>query len=469
MKNRLFVLCMIFCLCFITGCKKNNNGDEPNVNGPVENETPIVTMDKDHYVIGDTIGFNVENYDSLDLFNIAFDTTNGVKINDDGTITARRTGEYTATITLKEDTSKFAALEFTIYKAALQLDSTTNIIAVNDKVEVWVYDFAGLYETSEDDFIFTVDNKDVATLENGILTAKGLGTVTVTATSKYNDKVQGNVTIKVADPNVEFMLRPSKELGKIQIGETLPVEMTFGQIPSNFKWLCDDSEVVRTTKYENTLEFTGIGEGRAYVTCYNELDPTINAKYLITVSGTAEVDYRARLVNLAYEQVGIYEGKSEDGSYNNFQKFGAWYGNNGVAWCATFVSWCWYHAGLSNDLLLKYQGCYTGMEWCLAQGIFKYKEEYTPITGDIVFFLSNGASHTGIVAYCDGEYIYTVEGNRSNRVDVWRIKLTNTTITGYAVPNYPYSSTIEDFSWIKEQQPNGTYLWTNVSSGDSTT
>lgn len=181
-----------------------------------------------------------------------------------------------------------------------------------------------------------------------------------------------------------------------------------------------------------------------------------------------EVDYRGKLVNLAYSQVGIYEGKDAKGNYNNIQKYGAWYGNNGQPWCAMFVSWNWHHAGLSHDLLLKYQGCYTGKEWCEKKGIFKYKKNYTPITGDIVFFLSNGASHTGIVAYCDGTYIYTIEGNRSNKVGIWRIKLNNKTITGYAVPNYPASSTLEDFSWIKEKQQNGKYLWTHVTSGDST-
>lgn len=185
-------------------------------------------------------------------------------------------------------------------------------------------------------------------------------------------------------------------------------------------------------------------------------------------NNTPDIDFRGKLVNLAYSQVGIYEGKDSKGNYNNIQKYGAWYGNNGQPWCAMFVSWNWHHAGLSHDLLIKYQGCYTGKEWCEKKGIFKYKKNYTPITGDIVFFLNSGASHTGIVAYCDGTYIYTIEGNRSNKVGIWRIKLTNNTITGYAVPNYPASSSLEDFSWIKEKLPNGKYLWTNVTKGDST-
>ena len=108
------------------------------------------------------------------------------------------------------------------------------------------------------------------------------------------------------------------------------------------------------------------------------------------------------------------------------------------------------------------------MEWCLEKGIFKYKEEYTPKSGDIVFFLSNGASHTGIVAYCDNSYIYTIEGNRSNKVGIWRLSVNNKTITGYGVPNYPKSSKVADFSWISKKQADGTYLWTAVTNGEPT-
>ncbi len=470
MKYRIFVLLMILGLCFITSCKKNNqeNNENNGNDNPITYETPIVTMDKDHYVIGDLIGFNVENYASLDLFNISFDTSNGVKVNADGSITARRTGDYTATLTLKEDSSTFVSVEFSVYKSSFVLDSTTDIIAVGDKAEIWVYDFAGLYETSTNDLNFTVDNNEVATLENGVLTAIALGTVTVTATSKYNDKVQGSVTIKVGDPTVDFMIRPSEELAKIKVGQILPMTMTGGQHPDSFKWLCDNAEIARATKYDTALEISGVAEGKAYITCYNESDPSINAKYLITVEGEVEVDYRKRLIELAYDQIGIKEGLKPNGSYDNHTKFGVWYGNDGEPWCATFVSWCWYHAGLSNTLLLKYQGCTAGMNWCIENGIFKYKQEYIPTTGDIVFFLSAGAGHTGIVAHCDGTYIYTIEGNRSNRVDVWRIKLTNQTITGYGVPNYPGLTEYDDFSWIKEPKSDGSYIWTNVSSGDST-
>ena len=45
---------------------------------------------------------------------ITFNTDNGVKVNN-GVITARRAGEYTATITHKEDSTKQATIDFKIY------------------------------------------------------------------------------------------------------------------------------------------------------------------------------------------------------------------------------------------------------------------------------------------------------------------------------------------------------------------
>lgn len=148
-----------------------------------------------------------------------------------------------------------------------------------------------------------------------------------------------------------------------------------------------------------------------------------------------------------------------------------------------FVSWCWYQAGLTNDILCKYQGCYTGMKWCTEKGIMhfvqdytfaealeggvsskQYAEDYKPVTGDIIFFLSSGMSHTGIAIYADDKYLYTIEGNTSDQVAIKRWSLNDARITGYAHPKYPeYSKEREDFGWIKDQKADGTYWWTEVA------
>ena len=114
-----------------------------------------------------------------------------------------------------------------------------------------------------------------------------------------------------------------------------------------------------------------------------------------------------------------------------------------AAWCAMFVSWCANQAGISTNIIPKYASCALGRQWFESRGQFKYKESYTPKAGDIIFFLSNGASHTGLVIACSGGTVYTIEGNTSNKVAKRYYSLDKNTITGYGVPNYPkYDGTV---------------------------
>ena len=89
MKKIWYILFIITCIFLITSCNNDNSGSGETPGGnnnPSETpsiEAPVVKMDKDYYVIGETIGFKLDNYDNLDDINISFDTTNGVKINDD--------------------------------------------------------------------------------------------------------------------------------------------------------------------------------------------------------------------------------------------------------------------------------------------------------------------------------------------------------------------------------------------------
>lgn len=49
-------------------------------------------------------------------------------------------------------------------------------------------------------------------------------------------------------------------------------------------------------------------------------------------------------LDLAITQIGTKE--SPFGS--NMQKYGSWYGMNGVPWCAIFISWCFAHSGTTR-------------------------------------------------------------------------------------------------------------------------
>lgn len=122
-----------------------------------------------------------------------------------------------------------------------------------------------------------------------------------------------------------------------------------------------------------------------------------------------------QIIATASAEVGNHE--SPFGS--NKQPYGEWYGMNGVAWCAIFVSWVLHHAGW-NDFGIStgkgYSYCPTGADWFRQRGAWADKT-VTPKRGWVVFFdfPSDGVnriSHTGLVegVLADGR-VATIEGN----------------------------------------------------------
>lgn len=126
----------------------------------------------------------------------------------------------------------------------------------------------------------------------------------------------------------------------------------------------------------------------------------------------------------AASQIGYREGWN--GSYwNNDNKFGKWYGMNGVAWCAIFVSWCADQVGVLGELVPRYASCTAGLAW------FRQRDEsgnWPPRPGDIFILREHAPGrwnadsegwapiHTGIVEAWTpdphgGGYITTIEGN----------------------------------------------------------
>ena len=161
-----------------------------------------------------------------------------------------------------------------------------------------------------------------------------------------------------------------------------------------------------------------------------------------------------KVISIAKSQIGYLEkasySKLDDMTANagsaNYTKYGEWYGLNGQPWCAIFVSWCFYKAGLS-DIAPKYAGCYAGISWFRNHGAFHGKDGYTPQPGDVIFFSSaaypSGGAHTGIVTDCKDGVVYTVEGNTSGgttlianggEVAAKSYTLTYSNIYGYGTP-----------------------------------
>ena len=117
-----------------------------------------------------------------------------------------------------------------------------------------------------------------------------------------------------------------------------------------------------------------------------------------------------QIVSVAMGQIGNSGG----------QKFWSWYGfDSHVEWCACFVSWCANQSGLiESGKVPKFSLCSSGVTW------FQRKNKWqsggtTPSAGMIIFFdwdHDGTSDHVGIVEKCEGERVYTIEGNSSDQV-----------------------------------------------------
>ena len=127
---------------------------------------------------------------------------------------------------------------------------------------------------------------------------------------------------------------------------------------------------------------------------------------MMAVSGVGSND----IVEVALSQLGNYGG----------DPYWSWYGfSYHVHWCACFVSWCGDQCGyIDAGFIPKHSYVDDGIYWFRARGQWQDRY-YLPSPGDIIYFdwQPNGdCDHVGIVEYCDGFYVHTIEGNSGNAV-----------------------------------------------------
>ena len=213
-------------------------------------------------------------------------------------------------------------------------------------------------------------------------------------------------------------------------------------IDTNSKIISDVENIIYQSQNQDVLvisangELMPVSEGNVLVIAY--ISNKEVSRYEFKIKGSINIDYASLLVSIALKEEGYVEGP------NNYTKYGVWYSeqvsDNSFAygaWCAMFVSWCSHQANIPTTIIPLYASVSAGRQWFESRNLFKYKESYTPKTGDIIFFLSNGASHTGIVVTYKNGTVYTIEGNTSDMCHQRSYDPMNARITGYGTPQYP--------------------------------
>lgn len=111
-------------------------------------------------------------------------------------------------------------------------------------------------------------------------------------------------------------------------------------------------------------------------------------------------------------------GTKESPANSNMQKYGEWYGKNGVAWCAAFVSYIMFKSGVKFPVDVETP---KGFIWVPSLYIRAKQNGWItlePEAGDVVLFDWQGdkqADHVGFfICWLEkGKTFVTVEGNTS--------------------------------------------------------
>lgn len=170
------------------------------------------------------------------------------------------------------------------------------------------------------------------------------------------------------------------------------------------------------------------------------------------------------VIDIARKEVGYHEGRS-GGHWNNDQKYSdqlpgfKW--SDFQAWCATFVCWVFWKAGLLG--LIKTPSASVD---ALSVG-FKKAGRWNPYPaiGAVVFYGTPAdLNHTGIVYDYDADSIYTIEGNTNDSgsregdgVYLKKRRRRDSYVVGYGYPEYEGGIKSADPNWKNPPAPKG---WT---------
>lgn len=194
---------------------------------------------------------------------------------------------------------------------------------------------------------------------------------------------------------------------KIVFGR-LSAEHPVGDQPNNFLF-----EAVNNNGQWRLTTF--VTDAPAYSPMYDELITTNRA-------GNTEI------MKLVETQVGYVGG----------MKYCTWYGlESRTEWCAAFVSWAYSSVDADAPAFLRCNS--EGRRWFTEHGQWRERGYGDIAPGDSIFFdwdLDDSADHVGLVVGRDENYVYTVEGNRSDTCIANKYELDNMYILGYGLVNW---------------------------------
>ena len=144
---------------------------------------------------------------------------------------------------------------------------------------------------------------------------------------------------------------------------------------------------------------------------------------------------RENLVGIAKTQVGYVESTrnfrvDNNGKRHGYTRYGAWYGAPYNDWSAMFVSFCLHYAGADPEEFPPNTGAASMAKLWKNRGKYIDTGQYTPVSGDLVFFTDNTV---GIVAEVLSATFYMIRGDVNGTVQATAMTLSDSSIVGWGI------------------------------------
>ena len=199
-----------------------------------------------------------------------------------GLVTAKSAG--TATITVKTSNNKTATCYVTVNNSSQQLIPVTSISLNKTSATLEIGDTLNLTATvlpnnaTEKGVNWSSSNTSVATVSHGTITAKAVGTTTITVKTNNNITATCYVTVNLATilPTNIFLNKTSIELEEGQIFNLVATVLPSNSTNNSIEWISLDSSVITV----NNGKLCAISEGETNIiaTTTNGLSATCSVK-----------------------------------------------------------------------------------------------------------------------------------------------------------------------------------------------
>ncbi len=451
--KKIFTALLILFTFLLIGCADDTKIDYSSLITFLEFSETEHTMN-----IGDSYILPIVFEGKGDVVDIIFTADeDGLVTFDEELITATTGGYVQITAKAKyndnlSDSILITILDPNIRQEYLRFSLRTTALRVGDSMPIFLANLKNVGATSLDEFIFEIGDSSIIEIDEDYnIVGLKEGSSTLTIIQRAYRINTGTITIYVGhqstkkttlgEPNDEpLVLYLEDNVYTIEAGVDKQLKVLGAKNYQRYSYVSSDSNILCVSD-EGML--MGIKEGTVIirVSSKDAVAGTTN-QIIVNVVGDKKVNYIETLLKVALAEQGYTEWTG-----NNDTKYGEWNNCNYEAWCAIFVSWCANNAGIPSSILYRSISVTVYMDTYIGKEEFYYKEDYTPVAGDLIIFKGNGSSHVGIVVKSDSSTVYTIEGNTSNMVARRSYDLMNNTITGYCHPSYGQYSYDPQIEW----------------------